>query len=65
MVHELYDAADMVKQYLHEVHDGEIAPAFVLCSGEAWFRLGGYVNSWNYRYRSANNLMLIHKTTYT
>jgi len=60
MVHKLYDA-DLVKQYLQEVHDGEIAPTFVLCSSEAWFYLSGYVTSWNTRYRSAKNLMLIHK----
>jgi hypothetical protein len=53
--------ADLVKWYLHEVHDGEIAPTFVLCSSEAWFRVSGYVTSRNNRYRSAKNLMLINR----
>ena len=54
-----YDA-DLVTWYLHEVHDGEIAPEFVLRSCEAWFHLSAYVTSRNNRYRSAKNLMLIH-----
>jgi len=48
MVHKPYDAY-LVYEYLHEVHDGEIAPTFVLCSSEAWFHLSGYVTSWNNR----------------
>jgi len=52
-----YDA-DLVKWYLHEVHDGEIALTFFLCSSEAWFHVSGYVTSRNNRYRSAKNLML-------
>jgi len=59
MAHKHYDS-DLVKQYLHEVHDGEIAPTFVLCSSESWFHLSGCVTSQNNRYRSAKNLMLIH-----
>jgi hypothetical protein len=45
--------ADLVKWYLHEVHDTEIAPTLVLCSSEAWFCLSGYVTSRNNRYGSA------------
>jgi hypothetical protein len=55
-----YDG-DMVKWYLREVHDGEIAATFVSWSGETWFHLGGYVTSRNNRYTSAENLMLIHR----
>ena len=52
---------NFVNWYLHGVHAGEIDPTLILFSGEAWFHLGGLVNSQNNRYWSAENPMLIQE----
>jgi hypothetical protein len=51
--HEMHCYAQLkfVKWYLHGMKNGEIDTKLVL-SGEAWFHLGGYVNSQNKRYWS-------------